>query len=67
MAHLVKCPTLDFGSGHDLMVRENEPHIGICSGSTQPAWDSLSLSLSALPMHFLSLYLSLSLSLSLSI
>ena len=38
MAQLVKRPTLDFGSGHDLMVGD--------AGSMDPAWDSLSLSLS---------------------
>ena len=27
MAHLVKCPTLGFGSGHDLTVPEIEPHV----------------------------------------
>ena len=29
VAQLVKCQTLDFGSGHDLIVREIEPHIGL--------------------------------------
>ena len=42
MGHLgaqsVKCPTLDYSSGHDLMV-------GSCVASAEPAWDSLSLSL----------------------
>ena len=28
MAQSVKLPTLDFGSGHDLRVREFEPHTG---------------------------------------
>ena len=27
MTQLVKCPTLDFGSGHDLVVREIEPSV----------------------------------------
>ena len=37
--------TLDFGSGHDLTVREFEPHIGLRTDSVEPAWDSLSPSL----------------------
>ena len=50
MAQSVKCPTLDFGSGHDLTVHEMEPRAGLCCAvltSVVPAWDSLSLSLSA--------------------
>ena len=27
MAQLVKCLTLDFGSGRDLMIRRVEPHV----------------------------------------
>ena len=51
VAQLVKYPTLDVGSGHDLMVRGIEPHIMLCADSVEPAWDSLSpsLSLSAPP------------------
>ena len=49
LAQLVKHLTLDFGSGHDLTVRESEPHIGLCADSRDPAGDSLSPSLSALP------------------
>ena len=30
MAGLVECPTLDFGSGHDSMVRGIESHVGLC-------------------------------------
>ena len=37
-------PTLDFSSGHDLMVCEFDPHIGLCAECAEPAWDSLSLS-----------------------
>ena len=49
-------PTLGFGSGHDLMVCEFEPCIGVCAGSVEPAWDSLSSpSLSALLLLVLSL------------
>ena len=40
----VKCPILDFGSGHDLMVPEFEPESG--SNSAEPAHNSLSLLLS---------------------
>ena len=42
MAQSVKCLTLDFGTGHDL-----EPCVVLCTDSTEPAWDSLSPSLSA--------------------
>ena len=50
MTQLVKCPTLDFGSGLDLMVCEIEPHVGFCAGGMEPAWDSLSSSFSAPPL-----------------
>ena len=49
VAQLVERPTLDRSSGHDLIVCETEPHVGLCADSTEPAWDipsSLSLSLS---------------------
>ena len=46
VAQSVKRLTLDFGSGHDLTVHEFEPCIGLCSDSEEPAWDSLSPSLS---------------------
>ena len=58
MAQSVKRPTLDFGSGHDLTVRECEPCMGLCTDSTEPAWDSLSSSLSAPPLLALSVSLS---------
>ena len=45
MALLVKCSTLDFGSGHDLTVCEFEPYIRLCAESVEPAWDSRSLPL----------------------
>ena len=32
MAQSVNCPTLDFGSGHDLMVHEIDPHVGLHAG-----------------------------------
>ena len=61
MAQLVQCPTLDFGSGHDLAVHEFKPHPGLSTVSMESAWDLL------LPPHFcLPLCLSLCLSLSLS-
>ena len=44
MAQLVECPALDFGSGHDLTVCQIEPCIRLCFDSTEPAWDSFSLS-----------------------
>ena len=56
MAQSVKPLTLDFSSGHDLMVLEYEPHVGLCLGFFLSL--SLSLSLSA------SILLALSLSLS---
>ena len=46
MAQSVKCPTHDFGSDHDLMVCEIEPCVGLYADSAEPAWDSLSSSLS---------------------
>ena len=45
MAQVVKHPTLDFGSGHDLAVCGFKPQIGLCADSEDPAWDSLSASL----------------------
>ena len=53
VAQLVKRLTFGFGSGHDMTVREFEPHLGY-AGSAEPAWDSLSLPLSAPPAHALS-------------
>ena len=42
VAQLVKHPTLDFGSGHDLTVFGFKPHVRLCTGSREPAWNSLS-------------------------
>ena len=64
MAQTVKHLTLDFGSGHDITVREFEPHMRLCADGADPALDSVSLSLSPSP---LSVCLSVSLSLSLSV
>ena len=58
MAQSVKRPTLDLGSGRDLMVCEFEPHIGLCADRVEPAWNSLSLLSLPLP-HLGSLSLSL--------
>ena len=55
MAQSVKCPTPDFGSGRDLTVHEIEPHVGFCAERAEPAWDSLSPSLSGPHKHSLSL------------
>ena len=33
---MVKCLTLDFGSGHDLMVCEIKPCVGLHDGSMEP-------------------------------
>ena len=58
VAQSVKHLTLDFGSGHDLTIREFEPHIRLCADNAESAWHSLSIPLSL----FLLLVLSLSLS-----
>ena len=42
VAQSAKCLPRDFGSGHDLTVHEFKPHIGLCAGHAEPAWDSLS-------------------------
>ena len=44
VGQLVKHPTLDFGSGHDLMVHEVEPCLGVLSLCPYPT-RALSLSL----------------------
>ena len=54
VAQSVKRPTLSFGSGHDLAVREFKPCIRL-HGDVEPAWDSVSLSLSGPPPLALSL------------
>ena len=48
------------GSGHDLIAREFEPHIGLCADSSEPesALDSVSLSCSASPSLMLCVSLS---------
>ena len=37
MVQSVKLPTLDFGSGHDLMAHECEPCTGLCAVTVEPA------------------------------
>ena len=50
----VKHLTLGFSSDRDLTVRGFEPGIRLCTGSAVPAWNPLSLSLSAPPLLTLS-------------
>ena len=52
----------NFGSGHDLTVHGFEPRIKLCADSLEPALDSVSPSLSALPPLVVCLSLSFSLS-----
>ena len=58
MAQLVKHPTIDFRSGCDVTVGEMEPRVGLCADSMEPAWDSLSSSLSVPPLLTLCVFLS---------
>ena len=37
MVQLVKHPTLDFGSGYDLMVHETKSYLGLCNDTEDPA------------------------------
>ena len=60
MAQLVKHPTLDFSSGHDLTVHAFEPHVRLPAVSAEPALDPVSLSLCPSPAHARSLFLSVS-------
>ena len=50
MAQSVKGPNFDLSSGHDLAVHEIESCTRLSTGSTEPAWDSLSPSLSTPPL-----------------
>ena len=63
-AQLDKHSTLGFGSDHDLTVREIKPRVSLGAHSTEPAWDSLGLSISAPTPFACTCALSLSLSLS---
>ena len=49
VAQLVERLTLGSGSGRDLLVHETEPRLRLCTDSVEPAWESLSPSLSAPP------------------
>ena len=51
----VEPQSVDFGSGHDLLVYGIEPRIGLCADSAESAWDSLSLFLSVPLLLMLSL------------
>ena len=55
VAKSVKCPTLGFGSGGDLVVCGFNPRVQLCANSAEPARDSLSPSLCPSPAHALSL------------
>ena len=56
MAQLsIRC---DFSSGHNLIVRELEPHLRLFADSAEPAWDSLFSSLSTPPPFVCALSLS---------
>ena len=46
---MIKCPTLDFGSGHDLTVHEFESLLGLCADSNRAC---LVFSLSLPLYHF---------------
>ena len=50
MTQSVEGPSLGFCSGRDLTVGEFEAQVGLCADSADPAWDSLSLSLSVPPL-----------------
>ena len=56
-AQLIKGLTLDFSSGHDLMVHEIEPHVRLCAECGACLGFSLSVSLCPSPACALSLYL----------
>ena len=60
MAQLVKCPTLDFGSGVDLTVGAFDPRVGLSAINMEPILDPLCLSVCPSPALALSLSLSLS-------
>ena len=57
MVQLVKPPTLDFDSSHDLTIHETEPHVGLCAEHGGYLGFSLSLSLCPFPALSLSLFL----------
>ena len=61
MGQSVKHQTLDFRSGHDFAVHVIEPHVGLCTKNMEPAWNSLTPSLSVPLQLMCTLSLSLSL------
>ena len=40
VAQSVECLTLDSNSVHDLTDHEIKPHVGLCTDSKEPGWDS---------------------------
>ena len=58
-AQTVKLRPSDFSSGHDLMVHEFEPHVGLCADGSEPGacFGSVSPSICPSPIHALSLSL----------
>ena len=56
VAQSVKGLTLGLDSGHDLTVREFEPHMGPYADSMEPTWDFLSPSACTPPSLALSLF-----------
>ena len=50
-AQVVKCLTLDLGSGQDLTICGIKARVRLCADSAGSAWDSVSLSLSLFPAH----------------
>ena len=57
VAQPVKCPSLDFSSGHELTVCEFEHHVRLCADREEPAWDPFSPPPSAPPLLMHSLFL----------
>ena len=55
---MIRRSTLALGSRHDLIVGGVEPQVRLRADDLEPAWDSLSPSLSAPPLLMLSLCLS---------
>ena len=51
VAQSTKHPTLDFRSGHDLMICEIEASVVLSADNVEPAWVCLSPSLSAPPLY----------------
>ena len=56
MVQSVKHPTLDFGSGQDLLVLEIKSQVQLCTDNAELVRDSLLLSLHPSPTHALSLF-----------